>query len=211
MSKTLPAIIIDSSYGWPVRDMTMIVNAEKVIIEERANYQKGSYQNRMELAGPNGRHAISVPVRKGRRVYFDQEIAYDEPWQHIHWQTLCSNYRRSPYFEFYEDELEPMFTKTWDKLADLSREILNFACEAIGFSPVLEFTRTFKKEHEDVLDLRDLKGRGVYKLPDAINYKNRSYTQVFGDRHGYLEELSILDMLFNLGPGSLDHLKDQLN
>lgn len=171
------------------------------------HYQKVSFRNRCYIAGPNGMILLSVPLVKGknqRTVMKDVRISNQEPWQSLHWKTLTSAYRRSPWFEYFEPELEELYEKPFEYLLDWNLACFDFANRALGIAPVVELTDRFEKDYSadtTIIDMRDT------LQPGQPVENPLEYTQVFGERTGFLPNLSILDLLFCEGKRGLDLLK----
>lgn len=200
-------MLIENQYFPQINFYKTLIKSEKVRFERMEHYQKVSFRNRCYIAGPNGMILLSVPLMKGknqRTIMKDVRISNDEPWQSLHWKTLTSAYRRSPYFEYFEPELETLYEKKFEFLFDWNLACFDFANGALGISPVIETTDIYNKDYSadpTVLDLRDKMHPGATEAPAA------EYTQVFGERTGFLPNLSILDLLFCEGKRGLELLK----
>ena len=173
-----------------IAHFTAIVNADVVCFEVCGNYQKQSLRNRTEIYGANGKLALTAPVsytQKNRQLYKDVKIANENNWQQQHLKSLESAYRMSPFFEYYIDDLMPF-------------ELL---INSLQLTIKTSKTIVFEKEPTNKTDLRHLVNR---------NFESsllQPYTQVFTEKHGYIPNLSILDLLFNEGPNTPLYLKDQ--
>ncbi|WP_126248889.1 WbqC family protein [Chitinophaga rhizosphaerae] len=200
-------LLIESQYFPPINFYKTLIECEKVRFERMEHYQKVSFRNRCYIAGPNGMILLSVPLVKGknqRTVMKDVRISNLEPWQQLHWKTLTSAYRRSPWFEYFEPELELLYEKEFEYLLDWNMACFEFANRALGFAPVVELTEVFEKDYNNdtaILDLRDK------MVPGQVPENAIQYTQVFGERTGFLPNLSILDLLFCEGKRGLELLK----
>ncbi|NRD20513.1 WbqC family protein [Winogradskyella eckloniae] len=198
--------LIHPTYFPNIAHASAIVNSDLIYFEVCDNYQKQSYRNRMEIYGANGKLALTVPVRysqKNRKLYKDVKIANEEQWQVLHLKSLQSAYRMSPFFEFYIDDLRPLFEKKFDFILDFNLECFALLqnCFQTNIRPI--HTTTFNKAPEEICDFRHLVKRN-------IEIKNlQPYTQVFTEKHGYISNLSVLDLLFNEGPNAEMYLKKQ--
>lgn len=179
-----------------------------VIMEAEDNFQKQTYRNRMYVYGPGGKQLLTIPIKHSKtgdhQKYKDVRIENDFHWRKQHWKTLQTAYRTSPFFEFYEDDLAPVFEKKYDFLMDLNLETIHFALDILQVNPQFGKTRAYEKEVSEFTDYRFLvnaKGEPDFAL--------EPYTQVFGDKHGFIGNLSILDLLFNEGPATLSYLEKQ--
>ncbi|WP_321160818.1 WbqC family protein [Aureitalea sp. L0-47] len=195
------------SYFPSIAHMVSIAIAEEVIFEVEDNYQKQTYRNRSHIAHTNGRLLLNVPIKHskdGRRQKTkDVFVENSFPWQSQHWKSLQTAYRTSPYFEFYEDDLEPLFNKPVEKLMDHNLEIFSVISELIG----LDVHTSQTDQYEVNTNYFDLRSLVVSKSEKEQSFS--SYTQVFQANHGFLPNLSILDLLFNEGPNTLDYLEEQ--
>lgn len=188
------------------------MNTHKLKIEQYERYQKLSYRNRCYIAGPNGRIILSVPLLHGRNqrtVMKEIRICNKDKWQSLQWKTLCSAYRRSPWFEFYEDELRPLFERPFIFLIDWNMEVFDRVNRLLGFFPEYEMTLSYEETYPDpVEDLRDTILPGQLKMLQPGDYPR--YTQVFQERTGFFPNLSILDLLFCEGKHSKEMLTEKL-
>lgn len=187
--------------------MVAIVAAGEVVFEVQDNYQKQTYRNRAYIAHANGRLLLNVPIKhsKGGARQKTKEVMPEDnfPWQDQHWKSLQTAYRTSPFFEFYEDELEPLFTKKVNGLLEHNLEIFDVLLELLGHSVQISQTKTYES-HPEITDLRYL-----VEAKKQKDYSFTAYTQVLQTHHGFLSDLSVLDLLFNEGPNALHYLEEQ--
>ena len=190
----------------PIIQYVALVSADKVTFEREDNFQKQTYRNRCYICGPNGRQLLSVPVLhahgKGRQKTREVKLDNSFRWQTNMFRSLEASYRSSPFFEYFEDDIRAVFDKRHDYLLDLNLatvEVVN-ACLDIELS--YDFTGSYQPEVEasDMRRLVDAKSK--------VQYDFKPYTQVFGNKHGFLSNLSILDLLFNEGTSALSYLQD---
>ena len=182
-----------------IRYMAWMAAQNEVAFVKTNNYQKQTYRNRTEIYGPNGKLKLTIPIlhKKNQKHQLDSEVEiYQESsWQKIHWKSLESSYRSSPFFEFYEDDLYPFFHQTHRRLMDLNISLIKKIFSLIDIELVIKNT----KEINEFRELLNAKNKLVYKTP--------IYNQVFNSKHGFINNLSILDLIFNLGPDSNSYLK----
>ena len=201
--------LLSTAYFPPIQYYSKLVQENPIYIECFENYAKQSYRNRCDILGANGRLTLSVPVLKGARKKIltkDIQIEYVENWQKIHFKGIESAYRKSPYYEYYIDDIEPIFNKDFKYLIDLNEHIMSILNEIIEINPQIERTTDYIKDTSGYIDWREgIHPKKSKRLEDE-NYTEVAYTQVFSDKFEYQENLSILDLIFNLGPESLIHL-----
>ncbi|MFW6275534.1 MAG: WbqC family protein [bacterium] len=185
-----------------------LINAVPVEIEKYSNYVRQTYRNRYIILGANRPLTLSVPVEKvkGKKIKdSDIKIAYHTQWQNNHWHSIVSAYNSSPFFQFYRDDIEPFFSKKYKFLFDFNIEITNLMIDLLDVDANITFTgeyRTFTGNKEN--DMREV----IHpKKNNSPFFKPFTYKQVFDDRHGFVPNLSILDLLFNKGPESQFVLK----
>jgi len=174
-------------------------------IEKEEHFPKQTYRNRTRVYSPNGPLDLFLPVIKGSKYHTkvkDVKISYDFKWQRLHWLSLESCYRNSPYFEYYEDELAPFYNRKFDFLFDYNLEMLQWLFKQLKKAPELHFTTEYIKEIPVELDYRS---KLHFKNPELI-LPVKPYHQVFEDRAGFLPNMSIADLLFNQGPQAKNYL-----
>ena len=183
-----------------------MITCNVVYFEVCDNYQKQSLRNRTEIYSANGKLALTVPVsytQKNRQLYKDVKIANEEQWQQLHLKSLQSAYSMSPFFEYYIDDLMPLFEKQFDYILDFNLNCFEVLKDSLQINITPKQTLIFEKQPKDKTDYRTLVNR---------NFKVNSlqpYTQVFKEKYGFISNLSILDLLFNEGPNSELYLKKQ--
>ena len=200
-------VLIHPTYFPNIAHFVAMVKAEEVVFETDDNFLKQTYRNRTYIYGANGKLAINIPVihtQKNRQKYRDVKIFNEENWQVQHWKSLLSAYRSSPFFEYYIDELQPLFEKKVDFILDFNLACLEVICDCLALELNTSKTETYQIEFTDKTDFRFLVNA---KKEQAHHFD--SYTQVFHDKHGFIENLSILDLLFNEGPNALNYLESQ--
>lgn len=172
-----------------------IFSLQKPALNHRDIFTKNSYHNRFYLATAQGKIGLSIPVKKGRNQKTpirEVAISYAENWQQQHWRTLQAAYNRSPFFEYYEAELKLIYKEPFQYLFDFNKTSIQWLCKQLGVALPDEGTTTDAKPGIDAINL--LKPNAV--VDDRIF---PVYHQVFQDRHGFIANLSLLDLLFNEG------------
>jgi hypothetical protein len=177
-----------------------------VVFEVEDNYQKQTYRNRAYIAHSNGKLLLNIPIKHTgkRRKTKEVVVENDFPWQEQHWKSLQSAYRTSPFFEYYEDDLEPLFLKPVQRLLDHNLHIFDLLCELLGLE--IETAKTaFYTTTPEATDLR-----GLIDAKRSTSFQPEVYSQVHQANHPFLPNLSVLDLLFNEGPNSLSYLERQV-
>ena len=196
-------ILIYPTYFPSISHYIAMVNAEKVTFEVEDTFQKQTNRNRMYIYSPNGLQMLNIPIKHdlGVTKFKDIKIENDFNWQKNHFKSLEAAYRTSPFFEYFEDDFRPLFEKKHTFMQDLNFEIFELVNEALGLAIPFEKTTEYFHEISDKTDLRYL----ANGKKDTTSIE--PYTQVFGEKHGFLNNLSILDLLFNEGRYAVDYLK----
>ncbi|MEY8848389.1 WbqC family protein [Psychroserpens sp. XS_ASV72] len=200
-------ILMHPTYFPSIAHVVAMVKAKELVFEVCDNYQKQTYRNRATIYGANGRLNLNTPVhysQKNRQLYKEVEISNIDNWQDQHLKSLESAYSASPFFEYYIDDLKPLFEAEANNLMDFNFKSLEFVFECLQHPLEYLKTETFEKSPEKVMDARTL-----VNCRKEIHQDFTTYDQVFDDKHGFLQNLSILDLLFNEGPNSLTYLESQ--
>ncbi|MCO6480288.1 MAG: WbqC family protein [Phaeodactylibacter sp.] len=198
------AVLLELHYLPCVQYFSKLAHYPVVYIEAEENYQKGSYRNRCHIAGANGLLRLSIPLKQGKNEQQnirEVEIAYKEPWQSQHWNSIRSAYGNAPYFEFYAGQLRPHFERKPTFLFDFSYSLLQTLLELLQMDVSLRLADAYERETpEGMLDLRNtIHPKKQRRWPDP-HFTSIPYPQVFLEKHGFLPNLSILDLLFCTGP-----------
>jgi hypothetical protein len=199
-------VILSTTYLGPVQYFTKFLLGKKVIIEKHDNFIKQTYRNRCLICGANGPLALTVPVLRGsfhKTAVRYLQIDYSRKWQAEHWRAIESAYRSSPFFEYYSEDLKKVYNKQYSLLLQLNTELLETVFRLTGISIDYSFSTEYLST--GTLDHR-MAIRPKHPLPDPL-FKPAFYHQVFEDRFGFIENLSILDLLFNTGPETASYLE----
>jgi hypothetical protein len=203
----LSEILIYPSYFPSIASMAAMSQASNIVFEVEDNYQKQTYRNRSYIAHSNGKLLLTIPIthQKEKESQKTKEVVpeNDFPWLAQHWKSVQSAYRTSPYFEFYEDDLSPLFSKPVTNLQAFNLLIIKALFELIG----MEVPTERSSEYLTVPKQKDLRHLVVCKREKKFRFE--TYHQVFEETEGYIENLSVLDLLFNEGPNSLSYLERQ--
>lgn len=194
--------LLSSAYLPNIEYMSVLLLGETVWLEAAENYQKQSYRNRAMILSPNGVQVLAVPVCHDVRHNVpikEIRISSDHPWQRMHWRSLESCYRSSPYFEFFEHDIRPFYEKPQKWLFDFNHEWLVALCKMMGVkNPVFQLTENYHEPVEKMYDLRKI----IHPKRDALT-RTESYTQLFSPNNKFEPRMSFVDLLFNEGRNSM--------
>ena len=210
MLNTLNTILLSTAYLPPIEYFSFLINSDKQIIEKYETYKKQTYRNRCYIFGSNGKLALTIPIKKpeGNHTKTNEIIiSYSEDWQQIHWKSIESSYNSSPFFLFYKEELKNLYQKKYKYLLDHNNNFLKLICDFLDIEITPGLTSEFIKNPKNILDLRN--SISPKNSSQEKNYKK--YSQVFANKHGFIPNLSIIDLLFNTGPEAIDYLTNFLN
>ena len=229
-------VLLSTTYFGPIQWYQKLYRAEKVFIERCESFQKQTYRNRCHIATTNGIQALTVPIEGHASISSintikDLRISDHGNWRHLHWNALKSAYGESPFFDYYQDDIRPFFEQRWDYLLDFNEAIREKMCELLDIQPSvnyteeftvysLQFTDDYTGESEglaskstvnckpstvnNIMDFR-FAIRPKHPEPDP-DFTPKRYYQVYEQKHGFLPNLSVLDLLFNMGPESIFYL-----
>jgi hypothetical protein len=197
-------LLISTAYLPPVEYFSLIHNAEKVLVEREENYLKQTYRNRCYLLSANCTQTLTVPVYLGsihKTALKNIRIDYSKRWQQVHLRAISTSYRASPFFEFYIEEIERTILKNHEFLIDLNTDLTEAILNFLGIKKSISYTSYFMPVGSADNDFR-------YKITPKrqSDFVAKGYTQVFSNDSGFVVGLSILDLLFNMGPESVYYL-----
>jgi len=200
-------IIMSTAYMPPIEYIALMIKYEKITIEKEETYPKQTYRNRCEILSANGILDLSIPVNKihgNNTKTKDITIINSGRWFINHWRAINSAYSGSPFFLYYKDDLEGFFMGKYDNLLELNTELTKTLISLIGINCSIEYSESF---------LKPVQGNTVTDLRYSITPKKRvnpkyfvKYIQVFSNKFNFFPNLSIIDLLFNLGPETKDYL-----
>jgi len=209
--------LLQTTYFGPIQWYQKLYRYDHCLIEQYDSFQKQTYRNRCVIATANGVQALTVPVehqansqepKANGQFVKDLRISDHNQWRRVHWNALQSAYSESPFFEYYADDLHLFFEQKYEYLLDFNEAIRQKVCELIDIHPQVtyttDYTSSVSHQSSAITDFRDVINA---KHPQAdAEFTAKEYWQVFQHKHGFLPNLSILDLLFNLGPESIFYL-----
>ncbi len=209
--------LLSTTYFGPVQWYQKLHRAGHVEIEQWESFQKQTYRNRCLIATTQGVQALTVPVERSTvnsqlstvnsqqsTVNYIKDIRISDHgnWRHLHWNALQSAYGESPFFEYYQDDIRLFFEKRWTFLLDFNEEIRQKMCELIDIQPSVDYTSAYEAATD-----HDYRSAINPKHPEPDpDFTPKPYYQVYQQKHGFLTNLSILDLLMNMGPESIYYL-----
>lgn len=199
-------ILIHPTYFPSISHFVAMIQGDTVTFEVEDNFQKQTNRNRMYIYSPNGTQLLNIPVKHSKTAhqkFKDTKIEQAFDWQKQHFKSLEAAYRTSPFFEYFEDDIRPIFEKKHNFMMDLNFQAIEIVSGCLGADINYGKTEEYFHEAADYKDFRYL----TNGKKDASAFE--PYTQVFGEKHGYINNLSILDLLFNEGRYAMEYLKNQ--
>jgi hypothetical protein len=197
-------ILLPVFYLPPISWFSEFLNAEnEVIFEQFETFPKQTFRNRTNIYGANGKLSLIIPINhNGSREFKDTEMSYREDWQKIHWKSIKTVYQGSPYFEYYEDKLEKLFEKKEKFLLDFNIKSIKIILDILKTEKAYSLNEEYIKNPEQV----NFREKFSAKIPSE--YEMAEYYQTFSDKLGFLNDLSIVDLICNKGPESMTYIKN---
>jgi hypothetical protein len=194
-------ILIHPNYFPNIHQFIQIIKANNILFEVSDNYQKQTFRNRTYIYGANGKLGLFIPVihtHKNRELFKDVKISYESNWMDLHLKSLQSAYRSSPYFEYFEDDFIKLYSEKEKFLADFNIKCIKLISNLLDLDLDFKISNEYVEKTNDIIDLRDLSNARKEK-----KIETPKYIQVFESKHGYLNNLSILDLIFSEGKNSV--------
>ena len=194
-------ILIHPNYFPNIHQFTQIIKANNILFEVSDNYQKQTFRNRTYIYGANGKLGLFIPVihtHKNRELFKDVKISYESNWMDLHLKSLQSAYRSSPYFEYFEDDFIKLYSEKEKFLADFNIKCIKLISNLLDLDLDFKISNEYVEKTNDIIDLRDLSNARKEK-----KIETPKYIQVFESKHGYLNNLSTLDLIFSEGTNSV--------
>ena len=208
MNDDFTPVMLSAAYLPPVEYIAQFLLFNKILIEKEETYPKQTYRNRCCIYSPNGLQTLSIPVIKpfgNHTKTKDVKISDSVNWQTNHWRSLVTAYNASPFFLHYEEKLFPFYSKKYEFLFDFNLEMLEMILKLLKIKNDISATGVYNKSLSNAVDLRDK----IHPKKEKIILTPR-YSQVFEEKHGFIPNLSIADLLFNEGPETVHYLKSLL-
>ena len=203
--------LLQTTYFGPIQWYQKLYRYDQTLIEQYDSYQKQTYRNRCVIATANGLQALTVPVEhdtlniKNEILKVkDLRISDHNNWRRIHWNALQSAYNESPFFDYYADDIRLFFEKKYEFLVDFNEAIRQTVCNLLDIHPQVSYTTDFSRQPSDIDDYREVIN-AKHPQPDE-DFQPRRYWQVFEGKHGFQANISILDLLFNMGNEAVFYL-----
>lgn len=199
-------IILPTGFFPPVAYFAYLAGGRTVLIEQEETFPKQTYRNRCEIMAVSGKSSLIVPVSRpsGNHSRSSEiQISFREHWQRKHWRALQTAYNSSPYFSFYSENIEQLLFNDRHLLSEYNLVIIRGINELLNIKADISLTSEYHKDYLNATDLR----RAFSPKKQIKLSEFPSYPQVFNHLHGFLPNLSILDLLFNLGPDSREYIQ----
>lgn len=198
--------LIIPPYAGNIQYYSLFAHYKEVLIERYAHYVKQTYRNRCQILTANGVMNLTIPVEKvsGEKM-LDKDVRISSTdWQRVHWNAIESAYNNSPFFLYYEDDIRLMYEKRFDFLLDFNLQLQEILVSLLGLQTEFKLTENYIDSHEyDLREVLSPKYKG-----ELLNFNSTPYYQVFKEKYGFVENLSIYDLLFNMGNESVLILRD---
>ncbi|MCF6242559.1 MAG: WbqC family protein [Bacteroidales bacterium] len=202
-------ILLSTAYFPPISWFKYLLNANEIYIESYEHYTKQTYRNRFHILAANGLMVLSIPVVKVTRkkvLIKDVKIDYATNWQKQHLKSLEAAYRNSPFYELLIDDFLPFFSKKYNFLFDFNYEIIKTLLSILEIDKELKFTNQFIEADKFDYDFR-YRIKAKNQADDITSLVKKPYYQSFNEKFPFTADLSIIDLLFNLGHEAYGYLK----
>lgn len=200
--------LLSSAYCAPIQWFQKLNRYDAVVIEQHDNFLKQTFRNRCVIATANGTQTLTIPVEKSdgdKCLMRDIRISDHGNWRRLHWNALATAYGDSPFFDYYADDLRPFYEQRFAFLLDFNMQMTAKLSELLDITPNISLSEEYVKDVESgVDDFREVI-RPKHPMPDA-DFIPKPYYQVYAQRHGFIPNLSILDLLFNMGNEAVFYL-----
>ena len=198
-------IVLQSAYFAPVGYYAKIYAHDKILVEQHDHYVKQTYRNRCRIQTESGVMDLSIPVEKhtDKTKIRDICISYGQEWRRLHLRAMETSYNSTPFFEYYKDDIHAIYEKKEKYLFDFNMQLLEFTLDALGMKREILTTDSYFEGETGIEDAREL----FHPKKENTDTGSKPYYQMFAEKFGFTDGLSIVDLLFNLGPESVLYLK----
>ena len=208
------SVILSSLYNAPIQYYSKLLFKQSIVLDVYENYVKQTYRNRCVIYSADGPMSLSIPVNYSsslKEVMKDITISYQSNWIHLHWNAIVSAYNSTPFFEYYRDDFECIYRKKNKYLLDFNNDLLDVTLKYLKLKNTdISYSASFCDNIDNSsLDYRNI----IVPKKDLIDstFSMKPYYQAFSGKHGFLENLSILDLLFNMGNESIIILQNSIS
>ena len=209
-----PEVYLSIAYLPNIQYFTKILSANKIIIEQHENFLKQSYRTRCDIYAANGIMQLNIPIERGKGEKIpikDVRIDYSRNWQHIHWYSIVSAYQSSPFFEYYYDDLLPFYENKECFLFDFNFKLMEKILELTSIKANIIFTNDYlDTPYYHQYDYRSSISPKIRLQKNDPHFSALNYYQVFENKHGFMPNLSILDLLCNEGNNTISVLQQSI-
>jgi hypothetical protein len=197
-------VLISTAYLPPLEYLSVISGADEILIEKEENYLKQSYRNRCYILSAHGPQMLTIPVYQGsihKTLIKDIRIDYSKRWQQMHLRAMTASYNSSPFFEFYFDIFEKIISAHNEFLLDLNMTAIDAILQILKIKTLIIYSDSFEPTDNNPFDFR-------YNITPKKEsaYATKKYMQVFDTGNGFVPNLSIVDLIFNIGPEAYNYL-----
>tara|TARA_B100001287_G_scaffold264619_1_gene256675 strand:- start:17801 stop:18451 length:651 start_codon:yes stop_codon:yes gene_type:complete len=195
--------VVHPTYFPNIEIFKHIYKSKELVFEINDNYQKQTVRNRTSICESNGKLNLAVPVKYSstkKDKLKDVKICNDTKWQKNHLKSIQFAYRSSPFFEFYEDEFFKIFEKKEKFLLDINIRTIELICKVLELKINYIYSEKFQEKYDGYSDFRYLTNKGRVSNKKIV----KPYSQVFDYKFGFIENLSIIDLIFNHGYNTID-------
>lgn len=189
--------------------ISLLAKSDEVIIEQHENFQKQSNRSRFHILSPNGIQSLQIPIAHQtiqQNLITEVKISYRDNWQRLHWRSIQAAYNRSPFFEFYKDELETIYFKEEKLLFDYNLNLLKWIIKSLKLSAAISLTNDFEKDIINADDFRNMSNSKNSAIVFQEYFSAKKYNQVFAYKFDFVPNLSVIDLIFNCGKNAIDYL-----